>query len=340
MPTAFESDQVGKIQSIADYITVIEAPTTPYSSMAEKRTRPSQTLHTWQVKHYKTIGHAGVMDNQDASGFSSNPRALLECYVQKTWDKPAVSDFAEETEIAGVPRGEMAEQIADAVVAVKHAIERRCLSASDTTADDGVATPYATRGLFSWIASAAQTVKPVPADYRTPAGQLYTGTLAQFKEDNTASPYGFNDMCASSYIQRKGPHALDAFVGIHLKRKFSQLARYDDTADNKANLRFTNRQATDKEFINVIDRLVLDTGTINLHLSSFLYTTAATGADTDYTHRSGVAVDMDMCGIAFTRAPRVVRLPYAGGGYKAIVDTIFLNMMDNPLGALEWTISS
>jgi hypothetical protein len=32
--------------------------------------------------------------------------------------------------------------------------------------------------------------------------------------------------------------------------------------------------------------------------------------------------------------PRVVKLPYMGGGQKAIVDAIFLHMMDNVLGMI------
>ena len=45
-----------------------------------------------------------------------------------------------------------------------------------------------------------------------------------------------------------------------------------------------------------------------MHASSFLLTAKATGADSSNTHYSGVVLDMDMAGLAYTRLPSV------GGG--------------------------
>jgi len=81
--------------------------------------------------------------------------------------------------------------------------------------------------------------------------------------------------------------------------------------------------------VRTIDKLTLDTGEVHLHPTAFLYTKASDGTDQAQTTRSGIVVDMDMCGLAYTRMPRVVKIPYLGGGQKAIVDAIFLNMMDN-----------
>jgi hypothetical protein len=329
-----EALQTEKRQSIKEAIRIVDAPTTPYTTMVRKGERPKKMVHDWQMKKYKVVGHSGVMDNQDAANFSSNPRATCHGVAQKTWDKPAVSDFAEETEVAGLSRGEMAEQVADAIIAVKHAIERRCLSAEELSVDDGVVTPNATRGAFVYILDTAQSTYPVPAGYRPASGQFYASTIAALTETTVI------DQFAESYISRKGPRPMDAFVGIKLKRKIADFTKYnDDSVTTKVGKLRTNRDQDDADLVHVVDRLVLDTGTVDLHLSSMLYTTAGDGSDNAQTHRSGIAVDMETCSIDYIREPRVVKLPYLGGGQKAIVDTIFIHVMENVLGAVKWTIS-
>lgn len=334
MPAAFEAQQVGKRQSWANIIANVETEATPYTSIAEKRSKPAQVLHSWQVKSYPVTGHRGVVDGQDANSFDHNPRKLIQCNSQKTWRKPGVSDFADEAEIVALNKGEMAEQIADAVVTVKRQIEKRCLSAEDTKDDNGTTQGNETRGAFSWISNSAQTLYPVPDGFRTPSAQIYSGTLAAFTEN------GFLAQCRSSYKQRKGPFKMHAFLGVDLKAQFTNFSKYVDNVANTTPVRQFNQDAASKKMVTCIDKLVLDTGEVDLHLSSYLRTDADTGADTAYTHSSGIVVDMDKVGLAYTRMPRVVKLPYAGGGQKAIVDAIFLNMMDNVLGMMAMNINS
>jgi hypothetical protein len=334
MAMAFEAEQVGKRQSWANIIANIEAEATPYTSMAEKRERPKQVLQSWQAKSYPVTGHRGVVDGQDATSFDSNPRALIQCYGQKTWRKPGVSDFADEAEIVALDKGEMAEQIADALVTVKRQIEKRCLSAVDTASDNGTTIGNETRGAFVWCQNGAQGNLPVPAAFRTPTAQIYSSTLALFTETL------YLGLCRSSFKQRNGAFAMHAFLGIDLKDAFTNFSKYQDTVGSKTAIRTFRQTADTKAVIITIDRLVLDTGTVDLHPVTFLQTNADDGTATANTHISGIQLDMDMVGLAYTRMPRVVKLPYLGGGQKAIVDAIFLNMVDNPLGAVVMNIAS
>lgn len=329
MAMAFEKEQVGKRQSWANIIANIQTEATPYTSMCQKRERPKQVLHSWQVKKYAVTGHAGVVDGQDANSFDSNPRYLIQMNGQKTWRKPGVSDFADEAEIVGLSKGEMAEQIADALVAVKWQIEKRCLSTNDTQNDNGTTLGNETRGAFCYLGLTTQSLYPVPAGFTTPAAQQYTGTVANFTEDGSFLP-----MCRNSFIQRKGPFAMHAFLGINLKAKFTGFTKYTDNVANTTPVGRFNQDADSKMVVRTIDKLVLDTGEVHLHPSAFLATNAVDGTDSAYTHNSGIIVDMDMCGLAYTRMPRVVKLPYLGGGQKAVVDAIFLHMMDNVLGMI------
>jgi hypothetical protein len=72
--------------------------------MLQKRERPKQSIHTWQVKSIPKAGHRGVVDKKPASDFQSNPRKEVQCRAQKSWYNPAVSDFADEAEVVGVQR--------------------------------------------------------------------------------------------------------------------------------------------------------------------------------------------------------------------------------------------
>jgi hypothetical protein len=329
-----EKNQIGKRESFADLIAVAEIEKTPYVAMLSKRKRPDQMDHSWQMKGYRKAGHGGVVDGVDASNFNTTPRKRVHCFSQKIWDPVAVSDLAEESEVAGVKKGEMAAQVTDAFVTAGQIIERRCLSGNDTVEENAPAQAYETRGIFSWLDNDAQTTFPVPEEFRPNANQIYTGTLADFSETTLLGLGG------AAAKRRKGPTTLKGIVGFDLKNKISNFTRYDNTVASHTNVRRFNQSADDKAIVNVIDRLVLDSGTIELHVSFFLKTAVADGEDTANTHLSGVFIDMEMVGLAYSRLPRVFKLPYGGGGHKAVVDAIFLHQVDNPSGMFSADIAS
>lgn len=329
MAGTLETDLAGKRQSIANIVANVVSDATPFSSMQEKREKPKQVQHMWQVKSYPVTGHRGVLDNKDAAEFKSNPRFEINCRGQKTWYNPAVSDFADESVIVGATgSSEMADQIADAIVAVAFQIEKRCLSDEDTKTDNGTTNGNETRGLFQWGLDVAQALLPVPAAFRVPAASRYTGSVAV----GTFTQTTFEGLCQSSYKQRKGPFTMHAFLGVELKSNITNFTQYVPTVGGTTIIGQFLQEAKSKKVIKTIDQLVMDTGVIDLHLSSFLITNPDDGTDTAFTHKSGIIMDMDKTGLAYTRKPRVIRKPYDGGGQKAIVDAIFLNMVDNPLG--------
>lgn len=334
MAQVMEVTQIGKRESFADLIAVAESEKTPYTSMLDKRKRPDQMDHSWQMKGYRVAGHQGVIDGVDATNFNFTPRSRTHCYSQKIWDPVAVSDLAEEAEVAGVKSGEMAAQIADAFVTASQIIERRCLSTYDTIAQNAPANGYETRGIFSWLQTTPQTTFPVPTTFQPNANQIYTGTLANFGETTLLG------LARAAAKRRKGPCTVKGFVGIDLKAKINDFTRYDATVAGVTNVRRFNQNAEDKAVVNIIDRVVLDTGTIELHPSFFLATNSVDGSNSANTDLSGAFIDMEMVGLAYTRLPRVFKLPYGGGGWKAVVDAIFLHMVDNPVGMFSALIAS
>lgn len=327
MAGLFEVDQVGKRESLSDVIGIVDSLACPVSSMIPKRPKPVQKIHQGQMKNYPRSGFKGVMDGVDASNWKHNQRKLVYAVAQKIWSLPAVSDFTDVTEVAGIKNGnEFAEQIADGIVDVKRMKEMRICSAEDCSVDDGNNVPNETRGLFEWIKATAQTTYPVDASFLTPAASIYSGALASLSSES------FKGLFQSAYKKRKAPCNFKGIVGVELKRQIAKYTEYSpDVASNTA-IRTYNTNLDKKELIDVIDRVVLDTGAIDLFLSAFLYCNEADGADTAYTHKSGLFLDMSMVGLALNRAARVTKQEYKGGGEKAIVDEIFCLIVDNPSG--------
>jgi hypothetical protein len=134
---------------------------------------------------------------------------------------------------------------------------------------------------------------------------------------------------------------LDGFAGIYLTSKISDFTVRDDSATSSSVPVLTfNQSAESKALINVIDVLQLDTGKIRMHPSAHIMTDPDTGDFTANSHRSGIFLDMDMVGLAYTRMPRAFKLPYQGGGEKVVVDAIITLQADNPVGGFSARIAS
>lgn len=328
---AFEETIAGKRQSLANTIANVESTSCPYTSMLAKRAKPTNQPHTWQAEVYPAAAHEPIEDGKDVENFDSTPRYPVQAYSQKFWRNPAVSDFADEAEIAGAQGGsEMARQKAIAMIVLKRQMECRFLSAEDTYLSG---KKYSTRGIFSWISNAAQTNNAVPEQVRNAAAQEYASTLALFTEATFAT------MCASAFIARKGPATYDAILGIYLKQKFTEFTSYQPTVANFTAVRQFTRPGESNKFVNTIDFLKTDTGEYRLHASSFLRTTTA-GATVTGSHLSGVVIDMDMAALLYTRLPRLKELENKGGGPRALCDAIALHQIDNPIAMMKMTIDS
>ncbi len=327
MAALTEAAQVGKREELANYITNVEAQSTPFVSLLPKGSKPNQSLIDFLVEAYPDRGHGGIMDGADVSSFTSVNRKKLQVRSQKFQEAPSVTDFASESNVAGLGmRKEMAHQKVLHLVMLKRQLEQRGLSVSDTAADDGASQPNETRGAFCWTQNAAQGYLPVDADFRTPTSSRYTGALADLSEDD------FGDLIQSSYDQQKKPVALKGLVGSALKRHVSSWSNYSDDVASKTTVRTFNQTAKDRSIINVIDKLTMDAGTVDLMLSSYLATDESTGAATDYTTRSGLFINPKLWEMRYTRMPRIRDLEDRGGGPRALMDAIAAFLCKNPLG--------
>jgi hypothetical protein len=175
----------------------------------------------------------------------------------------------------------------------------------------------------------------VPEAFRPAAAQQYTGTLANLTET------AFKAMASSAFKERKGPAKMLGVVGIDLKEAFDAWLSYRTDVSGKLQIQTTNQDAKSKTYMECVDRIVLSSCEIDLMVSSFLlYSSSTTAEESASTHKSGLFVVKDMWSFDYMRAPRVVKLPYLGGGHKAIVDAIFMLRCLNPLGQFSAKIAS
>jgi len=326
MPALREADQVGKRQELADYITNIEAQTTPFVSMVRKGSKPKQTLIEFQMEAYATRGHKGVLDGLDVDSHDHTPRQKAQAYPQKMWFNPSVTDFADETEVAGLGQREMAHQKALGLVTLKRSLESRASSNAEQQADDGVTEGYETRGALRWVGASAQSVLPVHADFQTPTGSKHLTALVNLTED------AFGDLLQSMFEQRLGLVKVKGLVGVALKRHISRYTTYVDDSASQTPVRAMNQDAKSKAIINSIDKLVTDCGEVDLIPTTFLARDEDTGEATDFTARSGLLMDPKMWELRYTRLPRMRDLEDRGGGPRAIIDLIAAVLCKNPKG--------
>lgn len=337
MAQAMEYELVGKPEFWTDVVSNVESDATPLTSLLDKRKKPLEVSANWQVQGYRRKGHRGVPDGQDAKNFSYNGTQRLYGVTQKAWDPRGVSDFTEEVDVKGAPSGVLATQMTDAMVTVKQIVERR-LSSNEECAiqnEDDPDGANETRGFFKWLDKDAQTLLPVPEKFRPNASQLFTGTLAAFTESE------LEKMVIAAWKRRLGNSvSIKFFLGIDLDKRISDFTVRDTGfTGGVLPVRMFNQDAESKQVVKVVKRLVFSAGTIDLVPTAHLMTDAATGEDTDYTHRSGMGLDMDKVGVAWMRLPRVYKLPYGGGGYKAVADSMFMGQFDNPVGCFSARIS-
>lgn len=327
MATMFEKDQVGKYESWEEVVANIEAELTPFTSMIPKGMKPADVIHNWLSEVFGNVDQKGIPDGKDADTFNSQARKRLQGVIQKIWHNVAISDIAGEVKLHGV-KNELAHQIAVAMKMLKRKLEMRCSSDLECNDQDDGTNGYATRGAGKWLDPSEQATLPVPASLR-PSTDVSKIDIAL----NTVTEAMFKGMIGANFKVVNGDTHYTGLVGIDLKNVFDNWTAYQDTVSGKTAVRSLNNSPQTKQLIQVVDRLQFSGGTVDLHPTNWLFRDI-NGAETAYTHRSGLFLKKDMWKLHYTRAPRVKPLENKGGGEKRIVDAIFLLTCLNPLGQM------
>jgi hypothetical protein len=135
--------------------------------------------------------------------------------------------------VAGVPNA-MNEAKADALIEHKRDIEKELWSNQDSRPDDGV-NGSKMRGMGRWIYDGVATLTldaadpspttgyfelPVPSDVRTPANQIYTGSIAALTQAQ------FDGLIQAKYENTGASSDLRGFVNPIVKNRVGFFSRY------------------------------------------------------------------------------------------------------------------
>jgi hypothetical protein len=327
-----ERNQVGKVQSYEELISIVDQGNLPITTMLPKGNKQTDSTHTWQMEEYadEDSGHEGTPDGVDVTDVEHQARetaSMVWMYFRKAY---GVSKLATMTKVHG-SKGELARQRIAFMIHFKRMIEKRIASAEEARlTDDGVrGTEF--RGIYGWLQNAAQTVLPVHEDFRPQAP--YSGTLANFSEDSLKT------LMKNAYKERNGKVKLKAFLGIDLKELISTFLTYRTDKSSKTLVQSVNMNREQKLFMECVERVVTDSGEIDLFDHAFLRC-ATTGSRVAGSYLSGIFIDPKMWKLNWNQAPDVHKLENRGGGDKEYIDAVANLICLNPLGQFAAKIDS
>lgn len=332
----------GKREALADIISLVDAKSTPFTSMAPKVAKPGNTLFRWQVDSLPTVSaeQAGVVDGTDvdpngaqiknyvkdgATQYRYELSNHIQIFRESTRVSPLTTDIAV---IAGV-RSELSNNVAKATETLKRKMEKTLCSANLPKADDGSAQGYATRGLDSWIKNdfTGDTYLPVPSSFRTPTSSISTVNTANLDE------LVVQNILASVFEQTGRPQEFDLLGGYKLKQAFTALTyttRQNANANTASVIRTLNRESEQSVYRSSIDVFEGDFGSIRLHTSLFLK-----------NNFCGYLLNWDLVGVGYGgNIAQVKELTDNGGGPARMVEAIATCIVKNPLGLAKFDFSS
>lgn len=332
----------GKREALADIISLVDAKSTPFTSMAPKVAKPGNTLFRWQVDSLPSVSaeQAGVVDGTDvdpngasiknyvkdgATQYRYELSNHIQIFREATRVSPLTTDIAV---IAGV-RSELSNNVAKATETLKRKMEKTLCSANLPKADDGSAQGYATRGLDSWIKNdfTGDAYLPVPSSFRTPTSSISTVGTAALDE------LVVQNILASVFEQTGRPQEFDLLGGYKLKQAFTALTytTRQNANDNTASvIRTLNRESEQSVYKSSIDVFEGDFGSIRLHTSLFLK-----------NNFCGYLLNWDLVGVGYGgNIAQVKELTDNGGGPARLVEAIATCIVKNPLGLAKFDFTS
>jgi len=332
----------GKREALADIISMVDAKSTPFTSMAPKVAKPGNTLFRWQVDSLPTVTaeQAGVVDGTDvdpngaqiknyvkdgANQYRYELSNHIQIFRESTRVSPLTTDIAV---VAGV-RSELSNNVAKATEILKRKMERTLCSANLPKADDGNTQGYATRGLDSWIKNdfTGDSYLAVPTSFRTPTSSISTVGTAALDE------MVCQNILASVFEQTGRPQEFDALVGYKLKQAFTSLTyttRQNANTNTASVIRTLNRDSEQTVYKSSIDVFEGDFGSIRLHTSLFLK-----------NNFCGYLLNWDLVGVGYGgNIAQVKELTDNGGGPARMVEAIATCIVKNPLGLAKFDFTN
>jgi hypothetical protein len=306
---------------------VADRKTTPGISSIRKGEPLKNMLYDFIVKSYGARKKGGVPDGKDVDAFDAqSPKRQLQARAEVFRRAPMVGFIAQEMSLAGGVAGvpnQYNEARADQLTEHKRDIEKELWSNQDSRPDDGV-NGAQFRGLGRWIYDGAATLTlaagdlspttgyfelPVPADARTPANQIFTGSIAAMTQVQ------FEALIQAKYENTGASSDLRGFVTPVIKNRVGFFSRYQPDVSGYTSRVFISSGQLEGTtlFGATVDVYRSDWGTFELFpvLPDFM--------PTPYT---GYFLDMAQPRIRSAGTYETTDLPNLGGGPRCMIQSI------------------
>lgn len=347
-----------KREDLADYIALIDAKDTPFTSMAPKGKDLGNMFHRWQVDQYEAATDTGFVDGIDAqttghasagvteSGTSvshglnygpliSNHRRNsneLSNYGQYFRRATKVSPLAAQVTTPAGERDLLAAGVAKKTVELKRDMEKTFLS-NNAPVVGTASVPYQTRGMGAWIQllGSDSTVgsSVYPSELSTPGDSSVDITGTDNVNELTESK--LQGLLESIYGETGNVRGYNLICGTKVKRFVTDLtstsvevaadAAGTNTTGAATGVRSFNQNLGDTTLKNTIQVFEGDFGTLTLFVDSFV--------PDSYT---GYVIPMEMTEIRYGMLPRVQTIPNSGSGEGRIVEAVASLVVRNPKG--------
>lgn len=311
-------------RALLDKVTLVNALRFPLMALLPKGPMVKNVLYEWPLDQYEQPTDNAVVDGTDVSQFdnASEDLAIVQNRMQWMRDSAMVSKLTQDvSDEAGVK-----DQRAYAIKKKLEKLWRDIEAALGSDNEAVVGTSSAgnkMRGLGTWIQNGAQTVYPVPEDYRTPSASVYSSALTSFTESSLST-------VLKSIWTEVGPG--ERYVGIcggDLKQRISDSFTKVSSGgtDVYSTIRTFDQKADAKKITSTIDRYegdFINLELISSHWLGYNFSTSAANA------KRGYILDTKEVDVVWKQLPKVMPLPDNGGGPRFCVDAIVGNRCYNP----------
>jgi hypothetical protein len=305
-------------EDLLDVLTILAPEETPVLSSANK-SKAKSTFVEWTVDGLASPTTDGIGETVDVTfGAQSDKfanRVRLGNYIQKFRRDYMVSDLQDAVDSVGPAKFAQAE--AKAIRELKRDVEATLISDNEMAAENGT-NPYKLRGLGNWIESDAQSVNPVPSDYRTPDTSIHKSGEGDFSEDV------LNNLITSIYRQSGASESLTLVADTALRRKITEFARYAPTVDSKTAIRNVNYEGGNAEIKFSVELYQSDHGVVSVVNMNPDCAPDQTNKDTGYL------LNPEYFGVAELIPMGSTRLPNLGAGERGYVDCALTSLVLHP----------
>lgn len=310
MPAVMSANQVVH-EDLSDALILSDVKNTPFLSRVAKGEKLKSMLFSWPAENLDGRKTVPPPENADVSVFEGDAQTRLYNRGERFWRTPRVSVIADRVNDSAGQFGKYNHEIKKFIAEQKRDIEFCILSDQDSNDDTGaVGARFLGLGrvINDGTLAFADAQTAIPAGMRTPAAQIFTGAIGTLDEA------AFIALMKTRYDALGQQAEQLLFAGSGLKAQISAFfGRYVPNKTNYTVIVRTMSEAIDsRKYAGYgIDVYEGDFGTFEIVLTPFI-------AD----QYRGYGMAMDGVRLRPLMYCDHVELPYMGGGYSGLVDSI------------------